>query len=213
MNSTDKHDYQIKNILHLIAGKRRELKITQTEMGEVLGLSLNSYRLIELGGTQLKLNILLQISEKLGLDFLKENIISDKFTSEKLTNEEGEKWTNKDEDFDPNLIYYKDENGNKARYININRGEYNEAVTKKEYSEYLNQLANNRFHNRKLKVVKMMKDFFEEDNTFSENQKSKKIITLNVLKDAITYFFPKNLTKKEIDALILLAKEKDTFFS
>jgi DNA-binding XRE family transcriptional regulator len=73
----EKYNSQIKSILHLIAGKRKELKISQTEMGKLLGISLNSYRLIELGQSHLKIKTLLILSDKVGLNFFRETLFSE----------------------------------------------------------------------------------------------------------------------------------------
>jgi len=200
----------------LIAGKRKEKKITQTEMGDYLGLSLNSYRLIEHGGTQLKLNILLQISERLGLDFLKENIITDNFQNKELHDGEGENWKDEDEN---DMIFYKGKNGERVRYIEVDRsdlskekpGTSTECFTREDYEKQQNKLANNRFHNRKLKAIGYMKDYFESEDVIWKNKYTKKINierTLTVFKSAISMFFPNKLTKKEIESLILLEKNK-----
>jgi len=83
MEENNDFDEQIKKTLHLIAGRRKEKKITQTEMGNVLGLTLNSYRKIELGTSQMKMKTLLQLSKSLDLNFFKEDFLTESIVSDR----------------------------------------------------------------------------------------------------------------------------------
>ena len=248
MEEDNDFDEQIKKTLHLIAGRRKEKKITQTEMGRVLGLTLNSYRKIELGTSQMKMKTLLQLSKSLDLNFFKEDFLTESIVSDRLEmkeiivnneikyaktineleakieqlksgfvaeigieeylKEEGKKWEDSDEN---EAVFYKDSKGNKARYVNVLEDKKNPngyiGYTKEEYKVEQNRKAESRFQNRKSKVVSYVKEAFSKNrgNPLSEQ------FVIKLIKDAISTYFPKTLTQKEIESLILWENHKDSF--
>lgn len=61
-------DKEITDLLEKIKIKRKELKLSQKNIADYLGITQRAYGKIEAGGTEIKLKTLYLIGQKLGID-------------------------------------------------------------------------------------------------------------------------------------------------